>query len=189
MLRLFTGQLGGAVADLAGLIGEVVAVERVPDHLQRRRRQGPTDDRQARRGRDGAVRRRDRQPDDARGDRVQHDPGLARSTRARPASTRGTAARTGSRAWTSRATTPCRATSASRPDGRTGDARCSRPPICASRVATGRSSAARSVALAVAAWLALWVWEGVAVRALPPPRRRRRAAADRGDRSSPSAGC
>jgi hypothetical protein len=30
MLRLFTGQLGGAVADLAGLIGEVVAVERVP---------------------------------------------------------------------------------------------------------------------------------------------------------------
>jgi hypothetical protein len=30
LLRLFTGQLGGAVADLAGLIGEVVAVERVP---------------------------------------------------------------------------------------------------------------------------------------------------------------
>ncbi len=30
MLRLFTGQLGGAVADLAGLIGEVVAVERAP---------------------------------------------------------------------------------------------------------------------------------------------------------------
>src|SRR6187397_2474904 len=30
MLKLFTGQLGGAVADLAGLIGEVVAVERVP---------------------------------------------------------------------------------------------------------------------------------------------------------------
>ena len=30
MLRLFTGQLGGAVADLAGLIGEVVAVERSP---------------------------------------------------------------------------------------------------------------------------------------------------------------
>ncbi len=28
LLRLFTGQLGGAVADLAGLIGEVVAVER-----------------------------------------------------------------------------------------------------------------------------------------------------------------
>ena len=30
LLQLFTGQLGGAVADLAGLIGEVVAVERVP---------------------------------------------------------------------------------------------------------------------------------------------------------------
>ena len=30
LLELFTGQLGGAVADLAGLIGEVVAVERVP---------------------------------------------------------------------------------------------------------------------------------------------------------------
>jgi hypothetical protein len=30
MVRLFTGQLGGAVADLAGLIGEVVAVERSP---------------------------------------------------------------------------------------------------------------------------------------------------------------
>jgi hypothetical protein len=30
LLSLFTGQLGGAVADLAGLIGEVVAVERTP---------------------------------------------------------------------------------------------------------------------------------------------------------------
>ena len=30
LLRLFTGQLGGAIADLAGLIGEVVAVERAP---------------------------------------------------------------------------------------------------------------------------------------------------------------
>jgi hypothetical protein len=30
LLKLFTGQLGGAVADLAGLIGEVVAVERSP---------------------------------------------------------------------------------------------------------------------------------------------------------------
>jgi len=30
LLKLFTGKLGGAVADLAGLIGEVVAVERVP---------------------------------------------------------------------------------------------------------------------------------------------------------------
>jgi hypothetical protein len=30
MIRLFTGQLGGAIADLAGLIGEVKAVERSP---------------------------------------------------------------------------------------------------------------------------------------------------------------
>lgn len=30
LLKVFTGQLGGAVADLAGLIGEVLAVERVP---------------------------------------------------------------------------------------------------------------------------------------------------------------
>ena len=30
LLKVFTGQAGGAVADLAGLIGEVVAVERVP---------------------------------------------------------------------------------------------------------------------------------------------------------------
>src|SRR5690348_12624056 len=29
LLKVFTGQLGGAIADLAGLIGEVVAVERV----------------------------------------------------------------------------------------------------------------------------------------------------------------
>jgi hypothetical protein len=30
LLNVFTGQLGGALADLAALIGEVVAVERVP---------------------------------------------------------------------------------------------------------------------------------------------------------------
>jgi hypothetical protein len=30
LLKVFTGQLGGAIADLAGLIGEVAAVERVP---------------------------------------------------------------------------------------------------------------------------------------------------------------
>jgi hypothetical protein len=30
MLKVWTGQLGGAIADLAGLIGEVVAVERAP---------------------------------------------------------------------------------------------------------------------------------------------------------------
>jgi hypothetical protein len=30
MLKVFTGQLGGAIADFAGLISDVVAVERVP---------------------------------------------------------------------------------------------------------------------------------------------------------------
>jgi hypothetical protein len=30
LLQVFTGQLGGPIADLAGLVGEVVAVERVP---------------------------------------------------------------------------------------------------------------------------------------------------------------
>ena len=30
LVKVFTGQLGGAIADLAGLIGEVVSVERVP---------------------------------------------------------------------------------------------------------------------------------------------------------------
>jgi hypothetical protein len=30
ILKVFTGQLGGAIADFAGLIGEVVSVERVP---------------------------------------------------------------------------------------------------------------------------------------------------------------
>jgi hypothetical protein len=30
LLQVFTGQLGGAIADLAGLIGEVIAVERAP---------------------------------------------------------------------------------------------------------------------------------------------------------------
>jgi hypothetical protein len=30
LLKVFTGQLGGAIADIAGLIGEVVSVERAP---------------------------------------------------------------------------------------------------------------------------------------------------------------
>ena len=101
MIRLFTGQLGGAVADLAGLIGEVVAVERAPITLHRRRRQGQADDRDAwstprwrRSWARPASRRRSPRPCSARS--------RARpSTRPRPASTRRTGARTGSRAWTS----------------------------------------------------------------------------------------
>lgn len=30
LLKVFTGELGGAISDLAGLVGEVIAVERVP---------------------------------------------------------------------------------------------------------------------------------------------------------------
>lgn len=33
LLKVFTGQLGGAVADVAALIGEVLAVERIPIHV------------------------------------------------------------------------------------------------------------------------------------------------------------
>ena len=95
LLQLFTGQLGGAVADLAGLIGEVVAVERVPITLHRRGRQGPAHDRRRssrprwrRSSARPATRRRWPRPCSARS--------RARpSTRARPASTRGTAARHG----------------------------------------------------------------------------------------------
>ena len=159
MLRLFTGQLGGAVADLAGLIGEVVAVERSPISFTVDGGKGQPDDREAGRSRDGAVRGRDRQPDDPRRDGLQHDPGLARSTRARPASTPRTAVRTASRAWTSRTTTRSRATSASRPDGRveTSDVRTGPPARPPSRPGDPRRAL---VALAVAAWLALWLWEG-----------------------------
>ena len=159
LLQLFTGQLGGAIADLAGLIGEVVAVERAPITLHRRRRQGPAHDRDARRGRDGAVHGRDRQADHAGRDRLQHHPGLARLSRARRASSRRTAARTGSRASTSRATTPCRATSASRPDGATQrsrtDVRSRPPPRPAARPGdpdrVARRARGRGLARAVAA--------------------------------------
>ncbi len=36
LLKVFTGQLGGAIADLAGLIGEVVVGRTRPDHVHRR---------------------------------------------------------------------------------------------------------------------------------------------------------
>ena len=156
------------------------------DHLQRRGWQGAAHDRHARRRRDGAVRRRDRQPDDARRDGLQHDPGLARSTPARPASTRATAAATASRAWTSRATTPSRATSGSRPDAQP----IGRPMFASGHLrvpaaATGRSWSGRSALLAGAAWLALWLLGRLAVRPLPPPRGARPASlAARGRRCS-----
>jgi hypothetical protein len=40
LLKVFTGQLGGAIADLAGLIGEVIAVERAPITFTVREGQG-----------------------------------------------------------------------------------------------------------------------------------------------------
>ena len=87
LLRLFTGQLGGAVADLAGLIGEVVAVERAPitftvDGGKGRLTIGSSSrPRWRRSSARPATRRRSRRPCSARS--------RARpSTRARPASTR-----------------------------------------------------------------------------------------------------
>ena len=160
------------------------------DHLHRRGRQGQLIDRHARRGRDGAVRRRDRQPDDARGNRLQHDPGLAGLRQQGQPVHEGRERATGSRASTSRATTPSRATSASRPDGGERSGRCSRRRTCASPVATGRSSAGTLVALAVAGLARAVAVGGVALRALPPPRRRRRRRRWRSrPRSSRSAGC
>ena len=151
------------------------------DHVHRRGRQGPDLDRLDRRGRDGAVRRRDRQARRPSRRRSSARSRARPSTRARRASTRATAARTASRASISRTTTPSRATSASRPDA--GARRVchvhARTPA-RSRAATGRSSAGTLVALAVAAWLALWLWEGSPYRAVPPPRRQRRPARARG---------
>lgn len=40
MIKVFTGQLGGAIADLAGLVGEVVSVQRAPIHFDVRGGQG-----------------------------------------------------------------------------------------------------------------------------------------------------
>ena len=133
------------------------------DQVHRRRRQGQALDRDAGRGRDGAVRRRDGQPDDAGRDRLQHDPGLARvREQGQPVHARRRAA-TASRAWISRVTTPSRATSASPPDGRgleIGRDRCSLPRTSASRSRDRAILAGSLVAIAVIAWLALWLWEG-----------------------------
>ena len=77
ILKVFTGQLGGAIADFAALIGEVVSVERVPITFT-------VDEGKGRLviGSDGrcpahAVLGRNRRPHDAGRDRVQHDPRLA----------------------------------------------------------------------------------------------------------------
>ena len=150
-----------------------------PDHVQRPRRQGPADARLDRRSRHGPVRRRDRQADDPRGDRLQHDPGLPGVRRQGEPVHGGTAAATASRASTCRVTTPSRATSASPPDaGRTDDVR--GRATSATRGAIGRSSPDRSSRCPALAWLRLWRLVGLAVGPLPPPRGRHRTAPARG---------
>ena len=63
LLKVFTGQLGGAIADLAGLIGEVVSRRACADHLHGRGRARATHHRDDRRRRPDPLHRRDRQPD------------------------------------------------------------------------------------------------------------------------------
>ena len=158
LLKLFTGQLGGAIADLAGLIGEVVAVERAPISFTVDGGKGKLKIGTRRRGRDGAVHRGDRQPDHAGRDGLQHDPGLARVRQQGQPVHEGRQRRTASRASTSRTTTPSRATSASPPDRRPdGRDRCSLPLTCASRgrdrailVGIARRDRGRGLARAVA---------------------------------------
>ena len=84
ILKVFTGQLGGAIADFAALIGEVVSVERVPitftvDEGKGRLVIGSVADAQL-----DALLGRHRKPDDPRRDRVLDDPrfaGLRREVR------------------------------------------------------------------------------------------------------------
>ena len=147
--KLFTGQLGGAVADLAGLIGEVVAVERDADHLHRRRRQGQPAIGSLVEAEMAPFVGRHRQPDDAGRDGLQHDPGLAgvrrqgeqvHARRERPRhperGPRGTQRPPGP--------LPLRRLTAT---AVAGASRCSPPRTFASRGATGRSWPASLVAL------------------------------------------
>ena len=173
LLKLFTGQLGGAVADLAGLIGEVVAVERAPitftvDGGKGRLTIGELVDAEMVPfvGATG-------NPTILAETVFSTIPGSpVYASKASQYTQDGSAH--GIPTSTSRTTTPSRATSASRPDATAGRDDCSRPRTCASRVATGRSWRGRSSGIAVVAWLALWLWEGSPLRRLPPSRGRRR---------------
>ena len=126
---VFTGRLGGAVADLAALIGEVVAVERVPitfDVVDGKGHIRIGDVAEARLapflGATGHA-------DHAARHGVLHHPRLARVRRARPRGSAATAAGTGCPTSRSRARTPSRARSGSRPDDdASSSTRVARPP-------------------------------------------------------------
>ena len=77
LLKLFTGQLGGAIADLAGLIGEVVAVERVPITFTVDGGRGRLERRHDRGRGDHPVHGRHGQPDHPVRDRLLDHPRLA----------------------------------------------------------------------------------------------------------------
>ena len=78
LLQLFTGQLGGAVADLAGLIGEVVAVERAPITFTVEGGKGRISIGKIVEAEMAPFVGATGKPDDARRDGIQHDPGLPR---------------------------------------------------------------------------------------------------------------
>ena len=117
LLNVFTGQLGGAVADLAALIGEVVAVERVPITFDVVEGKGHISDRGRGGGAAGALPGLQRDADLVARLGVLHHPRLARLRRARP---RRCPPRR-QPAWPARrrgarARTPYRARSGSRPE-------------------------------------------------------------------------
>ena len=100
LLKVFTGQLGGAVADLAGLIGEVVSVQRAPivftvDGGKGRLTVGDVSDADL-----VPFLGRDRGADRPLGHGVLDDPRLARCTRRSPATSRARAAARRSRTST-----------------------------------------------------------------------------------------
>ena len=190
MLRLFTGQLGGAVADLAGLIGEVVAVERVPITFTV----------------DGGKGRL------TIGSLVDAEMAPFMGATGNPTTLAETVFSTipGSPVYASKASQYTRGREPARhPErGPRGPQRPAGPLPLRRLTAAPRAPtmftpahlraprrdrailAGSLVALAGAAWLALWLWEGLAVRALPAPRRRDgRPAAARGGALRRRAGC
>ncbi len=76
LLKVFTGQLGGAIADLAGLIGEVVSVERVPITFTVEDGRGHLTVGSVADAETYAVYGRDRQADRPPGDGLLDDPGI-----------------------------------------------------------------------------------------------------------------
>ena len=172
LLQLFTGQLGGPVADLAGLIGEVVAVERVPITFSVHDGKGQLTLGSIVEADMAPYRRRDRQADDPRGDGLQHDPGVPRvrlQGEQVPAGRQQPRHPERGPGGSQRAPGPLQVR---RLTARTHDVHRAAPPRPAARPGDPRRIARRAGGgrLAVARRLG-----GLPCRALPPPRRRQRA--------------